>query len=120
MVELRTATQADVEQYFGKKPDFSLRGVVAVEDGKTIGVGGVYRAGAQIMVFVDMKDEMRKYPKLIVKAGKLVLPYINRYTVVMAYVKPEQEAAMRFAKHFGFEDTGEVTTYGKVFIRWNR
>lgn len=120
MVELRTATKEDVEQYFNGKPRFSMRGVVAVEDGTVIGVGGVYLAGKQVMVFVDMKDQMRKYPKLIVKAGKMVLPILNRYTVATAMVKPEQEAAVRFAEHFGFEPTEEVNEYGRVYIRWNR
>jgi L-amino acid N-acyltransferase YncA len=121
MVELRKATQADVERYFeGKKPPFSMKGYAVIEDDEVIAVCGVYRAGKQFYVFVDAKEALQKYPKAFVKGARLMESIIQQHVVVSAYVNADSAKSIRYAERFGFEDTGTEFEGKKVMIRWNR
>jgi hypothetical protein len=121
MVKIEKATAEHVKKYFnGKLPAFSLRGVAAVDGERVLGIGGIYRAGHQFMLFIDMDEEMKKHKRALIEASRLVLHEINRYTMVTAIVNPEDTKAVAFAERFGFVDSETTTEYGKVMVRWSR
>ena len=102
MVELLPATQDLVERYYGKRPLMSMRGVVAVEDGVPIGLGGVYRDQNRMVVFCEMKPAAKKYRKHILMAARLVLKLAYEYDELRAVASPDEPTAVRFLGHLGF------------------
>lgn len=115
------ATQAIVEAYNGGKPYFSMKGVAVVDgDGKIWGIAGVYRSRTQLYLFIDMDDDLKKHPRVILKAAKEVLKICDTYSLVTAYACPKTPTAVGFAAHFGFEVVGYDPEHGKVLARWNR
>ena len=106
-IELSYATQADVEEFYAGQALYSCRAVIARLDGKAVGLGGVYRVGKQMCVFTEIRDEMKPYKKDIIRAARMVLEIINKYTTVIAHPDPTQPTAESFGKHFNFEKAGQ-------------
>lgn len=100
MIEFRPATQKDVEAFYNGKPMFSMTGIIALEDGKPIGICGVYHCEGMRIVFSEMKQEARKYRKLILKIAKLLMHGIQGK--VYANANPDEQTAHRFLTHLGF------------------
>lgn len=118
-LEFRYATQKDAEEFYGKRPLMSMRAIVAVEDGKPIGIGGVCRHENQMVCFSEMKDEMRKYKKGILTVSRMVYEIIQRYNVVYAIANKNEKNARRLITHFGFE-LAEVNSDGEEVYRWRK
>jgi hypothetical protein len=116
-ITLRPATAEDVAQFYGGASLYSVRAIAADLDGKIVGVGGVYRVGKQMMVFTEISPEMRPYKKDIIRASRLVLAIINKYSIVSAYIAPEIATAETFGKHFGFEEHGKSIEGRRVSVR---
>lgn len=113
MIELRQATQRDIEDYYGRLPLCTMRGVVAVKDGEVLGVGGTYRYRGDTIVFCEMKDHAKKYRKYILKAAKMVLENL-REKRVFAICDAEQPTAKQFLEHLGFFCIDEVKN---IYVR---
>lgn len=114
MVEIRQATQADIEAFYGKKPIYSMRGVVGLEDGIPIGIGGVYQAGGKFIAFCELKPEARRHRKYILKAARLALSIADRYDTVYAILSATEPGARRFVEHLGFKHiTGDTFARGR-------
>jgi hypothetical protein len=118
-ITLAYATKADVEEYYGVPSLYSCRAVVARLDGKPVGLGGVYRVGKNMVVFTDIREEMKPFKKDILRACRMVLEIINRYTSVVAYPDPALETADTFGNHFGFIRTGITVDNRAMMVRIN-
>lgn len=105
-IELTYASQADVDEYYGGAPLYSCRAVAARLNGKLVGLGGVYRVNSQMVVFTEIREEMKPYKKDIIRASRMVLKILDRYTTVVSYPDPAIGTADTFGNHFGFYDTG--------------
>lgn len=101
MIELKPATQKDVEAFYGKLPAFTMRGIVAVKEGEVIGLGGTYQHQGNTIVFCDMKESAKRYRKYILKAAKMVMAGIKDKRV-FAICDTKQDTAPRFLEHLGF------------------
>lgn len=119
-VEYKIATAGDLEAYYKDDPlHYSARAVVIVKDGEVVGVGGVCRTNKQMVVFTESKEgKMTK--RDYVKAGRLLMQIINRYTSVIAFADDELSTALSFAKHYGFNPTGVRTEEGDILMRVNK
>lgn len=117
MIEVRYATQADANDYYGGKyPHRTFKGVAVVEDGKTIILGGIYRDKANHIAFTDFKVDPTKYKRQVVKATKMVMDIIEEYHHVYAIIGPESPPSAReYIEHYGFEEHLAVG-YRNVFI----
>ena len=101
MIELIPATQKHVELFYEGLPPYSMRGIVALEDGKPIGIGGTFNLAGRTYMFSEMREEAFKHKKYILKAARLVLDQARDKIV---YAQAEQwSTAPRFLKHLGFE-----------------
>lgn len=118
MIEIRPATQKDAEAFYGKKPLKSMRAIVAVLDGEPIGIGGVFREDHMHVVFSEMKPEMRKYKKAILKVSYMVYDIMKRYNVVYAVANKEEKTAPRLITHFGFR-LAEINSEGEEVYIWH-
>lgn len=101
MIELRAATQTDIEAFYGKLPMFTMRGIVAVQDGEVLGVGGTYKYNGNTIVFCEIKEHAKKYRKYILKAAKMLIQRIPEKRV-FAVCDVKQPTAKRFLEHLGF------------------
>ena len=115
---MRIATAADIENFYGGPPLYSMRAVVAELDGKIIAIGGTYRIGLDIFAFSDMHDEMRGRKRDMVRMVKLGLPLLAKYTRVAAFASPKEPTSRNFLQALGFEPFGQ-NEKGEVFI-WQR
>ena len=117
MIEIRQATEKDVRNYFdGVAPIRSMRAFAAILDGRVIGIGGVYFDGKNMVAFSDIKDEMKKYKKDIVRGARIIMDMIaSRNIAVFAICADDR--AVQFVNHLGFDVVGE-TPDGRLMI-WN-
>lgn len=118
MVEIRPATQKDAEAFYGKQPIKSMRAYVAVEDGKPIGIGGVFRDKNTFVAFSEMKPEMRKYPKDIVRGYRVIFEIIKRYNVVYAIANKQENNARKLITKLGFT-LAEINGVGEEVYVWH-
>lgn len=104
MIEVKYATQADVNQYYGGKyPHRTFTGVAVIEDGKTIILGGIYRDKVNQIAFSDFKVDPTKYRKYVIKATQMVMKIIGRYNHVYAIIGENSPPGARgYIEHYGF------------------
>jgi hypothetical protein len=107
MCELRPALASDFELFYGIRPAHTFTGVVAVEDGKALGIGGVIRipSGGRIVsqAFMEMRPEAASRKKDIIRAARMVLAQMavdNQY--VYARADDLYPNSKTFLEHFGF------------------
>jgi hypothetical protein len=117
MIKFKLATQELAEKYYGEKPQISFRGIVAVKDGEPIAIGGAYRVGKAWYAFSEMKDEMRKHKKAIVKGIQLLEAFYDSlgYPVLAVVSKDEPTAPGLLAK-LGFEPKNVQTENGENIV----
>ena len=113
-VEIRTATAADVQEFYGKPPLFSMRGFAGVWDGAVIGLGGVYRMDDRYVAFSDLKPEARNHLTDVLRGAKLLKKLMNNYEEVFAFPSEEEKNAKGFLEHLGFFPCG------RGLYRWTR
>lgn len=114
-LEVRPATAADVVAFYGEPQSATIRAVVALEDGKPIGIAGIARKCGVLMMFSEMKPEMRKYPKQMLKAAKKLMTLIEGLPV-LAVADPNEPTAERLLRHLGLDYIGHCSE-GEVFGR---
>lgn len=118
-IDLQPATPADVEEFYGAPSLYSCRAIIARLDGKPVGLGGVYRVGKNMVVFTEIREEMLPYKKDILRACRMVLEIINKYTMVVAYADPAHPTADTFGSHFNFYKTGVAVDGREMRVRVN-
>lgn len=119
MVTIRPATQKDVEEFYGKKPMYSMRAYVSEVGGVVVGIGGVCRQDGHMVAFSEMKPEMRKYKKDIVRGYYKIFEIIQEYNTVFAVANPDEKLAKKLIKRLGFELV-EINREGEEVYRWHR
>lgn len=72
--EIRPATAADLAAFYGTPPARTQRAWVAVLDGRPLAVCGVaYERGKPAFLFSEIRPEMKRYPKTIIRGARMVL-----------------------------------------------
>ena len=118
-IELSFATKEDIEEFYDGPALYSCRAVVARLDGKIVGLGGVYRVGKNMVVFSEIREEMRPYKKDIIRACRMALTLVNRHTQLVSYEDPAHATAATFGEHFGFHKTGTTLEGKEIRVRVN-
>lgn len=115
---IRQATADDLVAYFGAAPRQSMRAYVAVVDGRPVGIAGVsyeFRGrDARVKLFSEMKPEMRRHKKAIVRGARAMLEAFGAPGMV-AVANPEEKGACRFLAALGFRP-GHDTPNGRLFV----
>lgn len=113
--ELRLATAADVEAFYGRAPEHTMRGYVVMLGNRPVALGGiVYRFGA-LCAFSEMKDELRPYKVSIVRFARKIGEILNGVPG-MAVASPSEPGSERLLRRLGFEHVGS-SNEGEVY-RW--
>jgi hypothetical protein len=108
------ATPALVEAWYGKPAPWTLRGFAAVQDGRPLGLAGVYWIGGTPVGFSEWQPDLDR--KTIARAVRLVMGLIDGLGVpVFATAKSEQSA--RLLARLGFLPTGREALGGPLLVR---
>lgn len=105
MIEILPATPELLARFYGDTPKRTSRAVAVVSGDEVLGVGGVYREGANSVLFSDMKDELRKNKRALVKAVRAVMRLMKG--TVYSWADPDIEGSDVLLKHMGFEPYGD-------------
>jgi hypothetical protein len=101
-VRVRPLKRADLKDLGVKQ---TIRGIVADLDGEIIGMAGVVHSTPLQAIFI-IKDELRKYPLVMMKAIKPFRKLLNSYTGSIYAVASQTESnADAFLKRVGFTYT---------------
>jgi hypothetical protein len=99
---VRLAKAEDIEQFCGKRYPQSMRAVVVELEGEIIGIGGVLHTAPR-QAFSEIKDELRRRPKALLKAGKMFRTILDMYDVpVYAIASPKEKNSRGFLEWVGF------------------
>ena len=111
----RSATQADVDQFYDEPPGYTMRAIVAELDGRVLAVAGTYRAKDHIYAFSEMKDEMRGRKRDILRMAAVTMPLVRRHVQVIAFASKTEKSSQRFLKWLGFIHHGPSEN-GEVYL----
>lgn len=110
--EVRSATAADLAAFYGEPQPLTQRAMVVVLDGKPIGIAGVaYERGVPVALFAEMKPEMKRFPKVIVRGARRFLAETPNIKGLRASASTPEAA--RFLGFLGFKYIG---SYGDHMI----
>ena len=119
-VSFRPTVAADLPYMIDKPLPHRIRAITAVLDGEVIGIGGLgYRPDSTTIAFAEISDTLRKYPLAVHRAGRMGMALIKASGVplVISEAQPNNPAAERWLKHFGFEPT---ELCGRKAFVWRR
>lgn len=103
----RTATKADLVEFYGEMLPYSCRAIVTEIDDEPVMVAGVMH-GPTLIAFMDMRDRLRQSPRALIKAIPQFRDLLNGYDRrIMAKANPDEGNAPRFLKRVGFEPVNE-------------
>lgn len=112
MLEMRVATKEDVEQFYGKDPEFTFKGFTGVQDGEIMGVCGVYFIQGIAVVFSEIKEGISK--KLVVMGIRKIMELADSLPYkVYATTETSQHLLIKL----GFRETTIRGVIGRVYER---
>lgn len=83
-------TDEIVKQFYGEIPPVTIRAVAAVQDGRVLGIAGVYKIGMAYALFSDLTDEFVANKRNLVIGLREVRKIMDRLHMPV-YAKPETE-----------------------------
>lgn len=115
---IRPATRDDViEMCGGTFPD-NIWAMAVEDDGKLLAIAGVRYSNPR-MCFGNIRPELKKSPRTIVKLARLVTAVVEDSDVpVYALADEDEPTAPRFLEHVGFDHIMS-TEKGEVY-RWHQ
>ena len=103
MIEVKHATSAMIRAFYGSDRPYSMKALAAVDGDEVLGVIGIYPQNGQQVVFMDLKDELRKHPRVLIKGGAIFMRWVREAKMpTCARCDDAIPAARRFLEHFGF------------------
>lgn len=103
MIEVKPATSELIKAFYGHEFPRSMKSLVAVRDDEVLGVIGVYPENGQQVVFMDLKDELRRHPRVLIQGSKTFMRWVRETKMpTCARCDDTIPAAKRFLEHFGF------------------
>ncbi len=108
MVEIVPATEAMIKA-IGEEPiGKTVYAIVVVDGARTLGVGGFYLSSIGAVAFSKVSDELKRKPRQILKAARMLLAMIrSKGLVAYAERDPKIETAASFLEHLGFKRFNE-------------
>lgn len=115
---IRQATPADVKHFGTRVAEFSFRGYVIEYEGAPIAIGGIYYQDGTPVAFSDLKPEVRRYKKTMVRACKMLLTlFDNAGAPVYAIANQKEPTAPYLLAKLGFKPTGVFGPAGETMVR---
>lgn len=114
---IRPATTDDWMQFYERAPDVSVRAWVADMGGRILAVAGVRlpHGGEPAVYFSDMKPEMGRYRKAIVRGATLMLRE-TRERRAFATADDDIPGAPETLRHFGFRQVAAQNIWERTNV----
>jgi hypothetical protein len=106
VIEVRPSTSDDVARFFPDPLPWRIRAMTMLKDGVIVGIGGLaYLPDEAIGMFAKLTDEARKARISLHRAGLAMMGEVRMlgFERVVAMADPQEPAAERWIKRFGFE-----------------
>ena len=100
MIKFRVATRLDLDKLY---PDlkFSFRAIVAEENGKLLGIGGIYYDREWVIAFSKITPELKKHPIAIARGAKKIMKLIGDSPCI-AFADKNYPGAPKLLERLGF------------------
>ena len=103
MIRIVPATAEMVRVYRGEDMPRSARVLAAVDDDRVLGIGGIYPDTARQVAFMDISDELRAHPRVLIRASRLVMQWVRDAKMpTHALCDEEIKRAAEFLEYLGF------------------
>lgn len=113
---VRALKKDDLKAFYDEPFAHTVRGLAVELNGEPVAVAGVI-ATTPYQAFSSIKDELRKFPKAIMKTGKKFKEILNSYeSTVYAYADDEEKNSKNFLKHLGFVPIDDDGMF--KWVRW--
>jgi hypothetical protein len=104
---IRPVKASDLNKFYPEMGLLTVRGWAFDLDGEAIGVFGLMYT-TPVQAFSTIDDELRKYPKVMIKATRLLASIMNTCGhEIIALANEDEPTSMRFLAHIGFVRTHE-------------
>lgn len=115
---IRPTTAADIDVFAGGPLSDSIRAYSVEHEGEVLAMAGIRHSPLKTC-FGDIKPEIKRHPRMLVKLARKVTGMIDDYDEpVYAIADEDEPTAVNFLLHCGFEYIGK-NDQGEVFI-WPR
>lgn len=101
MIEIRPATPAHFAALYPDGFRYSAQAVTALQDGRIMGLAGLYRTHGNTVLFATLSAELRRHPFVIVRQAKKLLARTTG--PVYAFCDVAIPAAPAFLAYLDFE-----------------
>lgn len=115
---MRPATAQDFERFYHARPKTRCRAYAADLDGEVLGLCGVTYQMGKPVAFSDIRPELRRYRRTLVKAAKMLndlLDHIGGH--VYAVADRDEATAPYLLARLGFVPTGVYGPSGEILVR---
>lgn len=118
MVSLREARARDVVKVTKYLLPPQFVGVVAEDEGETIGIGLILWLNKRPFVTLDITDRLRAMPRLLHRVGVTLVKAGSQHCEELFVMEDSREpTANRWLSRLGFRDTGEIIA-GERVLKW--
>ncbi len=113
----RPATEADLCEWYGRLPGYSIKAWVLEVDGEVMGIGGLaYHRGRPNHLFTEWKPGLKRFPVSMIKAMRRGLEQL-RGAPALARIQKDEPQAERISRMMGLTPAG-ADQEGKLY-RWD-
>lgn len=109
-LDARYATDDDVVRFYGKRPEYTMRAVIALADDELAGIIGIARAGRYWVLHSEFRPALREHLRrlTLLRAIKMAQRLVEECRgPVIAVVNPEEPDSRRVLSRLGFTETNE-------------
>lgn len=98
---------SDLDMFYPDRDLLTVRGWAFKSDGDTLGVFGLMYT-SPVQAFSTIKPELKAFPRVIVRAARLLSDFMNECGHdVIAIADEDEPTSMNFLAHIGFVRTHE-------------
>lgn len=117
-ITFEPATIEHAKEFYGDQPTKSFKGYVALLNGKVVGIGGLSFEKGTMMLFSDMKDELRPFKADIWKGIGILDEMVKKTKYpVYAVASNKEKRSEELLSNLGFIQSGQSVPEGKIYWR---
>ena len=103
MITLAHATTEAVARAYPKRPQQTMRAILAMDEDRVLGIAGVYQQDANLVMFANLSPELLEQKRTIVRGIRLLMKLATRARLpIVALADPEIDGSDRLLEHMGF------------------
>lgn len=102
--ELVPGTRELAAQFGAKLPAATSRTVVAMMDGRPVGIAGLYMEQAHLILWAEISTELRQFRRFLLEAGRALLAQVaHLHLPVYSAAQADVPGSAVLLEHLGFE-----------------